>query len=76
MWFELKSSGFPALAVGLGVAMLIFLLFAISIPVEVVRPFAVFSHDDFRAHLCCSSSSATPSEFAGDKDARTPARSR
>ena len=43
VWFELKSSGLPALAVGLGVAMLIFLLFAISILVEIVRPIAVFS---------------------------------
>ncbi len=42
VWFELKSSGLPALAVGLGVAMLIFLLFAISISVEIVRPIAVF----------------------------------
>ncbi len=42
VWFELKSSGFPALAVGLGVAMVIFLLYAISIPVGIVRPFAVF----------------------------------
>lgn len=43
VWFELKSSGFPALAVGLGTAMVIFLLYAISIPVGMVRPFAVFS---------------------------------
>ncbi len=42
VWFELKSSGFPALAVGLAVAIVIFLLYAISIPVEMVRPFAVF----------------------------------
>ena len=42
VWFELKSSGFPALAVGVGVAMVIFLLYAISIPVGIVRPFAVF----------------------------------
>jgi hypothetical protein len=41
-WFELKSSGFPALAIGLAVALLVFLLFAISIPVAVVRPIAVF----------------------------------
>jgi hypothetical protein len=43
VWFELKSSGLPALAVGLGLGMLIFVLFAISIPVEVTRPFAIVS---------------------------------
>lgn len=43
VWFELKSSGLPVLAIGLGLAMLIFLLFAISIPFEPVRPFAVFA---------------------------------
>jgi hypothetical protein len=41
VWFELKSSGLPALAIGLGVATLIFLLFAISIPFGIVRPMAI-----------------------------------
>ena len=43
VWFELKSSGLPTLAIGLVLALLIFLLFAISIPLEIVRPFAIFS---------------------------------
>ena len=41
VWFELKSSGLPVLAIGLGVAMLIFLLFAISIAVAPVRNAAI-----------------------------------
>jgi len=41
LWFELKSSGLPALAIGLGVATLIFLLFAMSIPFGIVRPMAI-----------------------------------
>ena len=41
VWFELKSSGLPVLAIGLGVAILIPLLFVISIPVTHVRPAAV-----------------------------------
>lgn len=40
-WFELRSSGLPVLAVGLGVATLIFLLFAISVSVAPVRTFAM-----------------------------------
>jgi hypothetical protein len=43
LWFELRSSGLPVLAIGLSSALLIFLLFAISIPVPVVRPFALAS---------------------------------
>ena len=43
VWFELKSSGLPTLAVGLGLAILILLLFAISIPFAIVRPVAIFS---------------------------------
>jgi hypothetical protein len=43
VWFELKSSGLPTLAVGLGLAILIYLLFAISIPFAIVRPIALFS---------------------------------
>ena len=43
VWFELKSSGLPTLAIGLGLAILIYLLFAISIPVEILRPIAIFS---------------------------------
>ena len=38
VWFELKSSGLPVLAVGLAVAILIFLLFAISIPSRLSAP--------------------------------------
>ena len=37
VWFELRSSGFPVLAIGLALAMLIPLLFAISIPFEPAR---------------------------------------
>jgi hypothetical protein len=43
VWFELRSSGLPTLAIGLALAVLIFLLFAISIPVELVRPAAISS---------------------------------
>jgi hypothetical protein len=43
VWFELKSSGLPILAIGLGLALLIPVLFAISIPVWVVRPVVMFS---------------------------------
>jgi hypothetical protein len=47
VWFELRSSGLPVLAIGLTLAILIPLLFAISIPIELFRPvaagFAVFS---------------------------------
>lgn len=47
VWFELKSSGLPVLAIGLTLAILTPLVFAISIPVDLVRPvaagFAVFS---------------------------------
>jgi len=43
VWFELKSSGLPVLAIGLALAMLIVLLFAISIPLVPVRPFAIFA---------------------------------
>ena len=41
VWFELRSSGLPVLTIGLGVALLIFLLFAISIPVGAVRVAAI-----------------------------------
>jgi hypothetical protein len=41
VWFELRSSGLPTLAIGLGVAMIIFLLFVIAIPVQIARPFAI-----------------------------------
>ncbi|MDF3020942.1 MAG: hypothetical protein K0Q92_2245 [Steroidobacteraceae bacterium] len=43
LWFELKSSGLPSLSIGLGLAALIFLLFAIAIPVEFLRHFAILS---------------------------------
>jgi len=43
VWFELKTSGLPSLAMGLGLAVLMFLLFAVSISVEYVRPIAIFS---------------------------------
>ena len=47
VWFELKSSGLPVLAIGLTFAILTPLVFAISVPVHFVRPvaagFAVFS---------------------------------
>jgi hypothetical protein len=40
VWFELKTSGLPVLTIGLAVALLIALLFAISVAVVPVRPFA------------------------------------
>ena len=40
LWFDLKSSGLPILAVGLALAMLNLLLFAISIPVERLSDYA------------------------------------
>ena len=41
VWFELKSSGLPVLTIGLALAILVPLLFAISIAVMPVRPAAV-----------------------------------
>ena len=41
VWFELKSSGLPILTIGLAMAVVIFLLYAISIAVEPVRPAAI-----------------------------------
>jgi hypothetical protein len=41
VWFELRSGGLPVLAIGLCVALVIPLLFAIGIPVVQFRPFAV-----------------------------------
>ncbi len=41
VWFELKSSGLPVLTIGLGVALLISLLFAIGIPFSPARHAAV-----------------------------------
>lgn len=43
VWFELKSSGLPSLSIGLGLAALIFLLFALAIPVEFLRHMALLS---------------------------------
>jgi hypothetical protein len=40
VWFELKSSGLPVLAIGLVLAILTFLMFVISIPVTFLRPVA------------------------------------
>ncbi|HEY5809366.1 MAG TPA: hypothetical protein VIT67_15435 [Povalibacter sp.] len=41
VWFDLRSSGLPVVMIGLAVATLIFLLFAISIPFAPARPAAV-----------------------------------
>ena len=41
VWFELKSSGLPVLLIGLSMAVVIFLLYTISIAVAPVRPAAV-----------------------------------
>jgi len=41
VWFELKSSGLPVLTIGLAMAVVTFLLYAISIVVAPVRPAAV-----------------------------------
>jgi hypothetical protein len=40
-WFELKTSGLPVLTIGLAVATLIFLLFALSVPFAWFRPIAL-----------------------------------
>ena len=45
VWFELRSSGLPVLTIGLAVAMLIFLLFAISIPIAPARHRCHWRHD-------------------------------
>lgn len=41
LWFELKSSGLPILTLGFLAAALIFLLFALGIPIEAVRQAAI-----------------------------------
>jgi hypothetical protein len=41
LWFELKCGGFPILVIGLAVAMILILLFAMSIPFEPLRPLAL-----------------------------------
>lgn len=41
IWFELKSSGFPVLAIGVAVAVLISLLFALSITIAPARDLAI-----------------------------------
>jgi hypothetical protein len=41
MWFELRSSGLPVLAIGLGVAILIFVLFLVSVSIPPVRYAAI-----------------------------------
>ncbi len=41
VWFELKSSGLPVLTIGLAIAIVVFLLFAISIPIVPMRNAAV-----------------------------------
>ena len=41
VWFELKSSGLPVVTIGLAMAVVIFLLYAISIAVAPARPAAV-----------------------------------
>jgi len=43
VWFDLKSSGLPVLAIGLAIAIVPPLLFAIGIPVAAARPYAVLS---------------------------------
>jgi hypothetical protein len=43
VWFELKTSGLPVLTIGLALAIMIFLLFAISIQVAALRPFVIFA---------------------------------
>jgi hypothetical protein len=41
VWFELRSSGLRVIAIGLGVAVLIYLLFALGVPYVPFRPFAI-----------------------------------
>jgi hypothetical protein len=55
VWFELKSSGLPVVAIGLAVAIVIFFLFAIGVPIEPVRyaaaPIAIFAIPIVLFHL-------------------------
>jgi hypothetical protein len=41
IWFELRSSGLPVLAIGLGVAILVFVLFFVSVSIPPARYLAV-----------------------------------
>lgn len=41
VWYELKSSGMPVLAIGVAVAILVLLLFALGVPFPMARPAAV-----------------------------------
>jgi hypothetical protein len=41
VWFEMKTSGWPVLTIGLAVALLLMLLFALSIPFAWLRPLAL-----------------------------------
>jgi hypothetical protein len=41
VWFELRSSGLPVLTIGLAVALIIFVLFLLSIPFAWLRPLAL-----------------------------------
>jgi len=41
IWFELQSNGLPILAIGLSIALLVFLLYAIAIAIEPVRHAAI-----------------------------------
>lgn len=43
VWFELRSGGLRVIAIGLGVALLIYILFAMGIPYVLFRPFAIIS---------------------------------
>ena len=74
VWFDLKSSGLAVLTIGLVLAMVNPLLFAVSVPVESIRPVV----GGQRCSPCwpCWSSGAMASVFAADKDTPTPARSR
>ncbi len=66
MWFELKSSGLPVLAIGLALAMLIPLLFAISIPFDAHAPPSLpFRSWCFAVPIVLLASEAMPSAFAG-----------
>jgi hypothetical protein len=41
VWFELKSSGWPVLSIGLAIAIVTPLVFAVTVPVVWLRPFAI-----------------------------------
>ena len=81
VWFDLKSGGLPLLTIGVALAILNPLLFAVSGPIDALLS-GGSTPDRSRSCLRCSPcwpcwpSGPMPSVFTRDKDVRTPARSR